>query len=265
MSRRIMLWSVVCVSGVLSCSATPAFSQSPSSDGSEKVCIYLGNYTSAGCRQRIYRPELDRMVGKLIEPVLACVSTNSTFLALHPNRRFNYAVRVTTDPRGRRAGAVVAFAIDPSTGDSERLNQQVCGGLEASDVTIDRAGKNVLVACYHTGYAAVLPIVADDRLHEMSSVVRHHGSGTKPGRQGAPHRHSINLDPADRFAFVPDLGLDQVPVYRFEPLAGTLTPNVPPAAMVAPGSGPPSSALHPDGRHADFIRPVCCGRPVRLE
>ena len=41
-------------------------------------------------------------------------------------------------------------------------------------------------------------------------------------RQEGPHAHSINLDPANRFAFVADLGLDKVMIYKFDPAKGTL-------------------------------------------
>ncbi len=74
-----------------------------------------------------------------------------------------------------------------------------------------------------------------------------------PQRQDAPHAHSINLDAANRFAFAPDLGLDKVMIYRFDAAQSTLTPNDPPAAAVAPGSGPRHFAFHPNGRLAYAI------------
>jgi 6-phosphogluconolactonase len=42
-------------------------------------------------------------------------------------------------------------------------------------------------------------------------------------------------------------------IYRFDGGKGTLTPNEPPAANIAPGSGPRHFAFHPDGRHAYVI------------
>src|SRR5262249_58214128 len=78
-------------------------------------------------------------------------------------------------------------------------------------------------------------------------------SSVNPKRQAEPHAHSINLDAADRFALAADLGLDKVLVYRFDPSAGTLTPNDPPSASVAPGSGPRHPAIHPNGRFVYVI------------
>ena len=65
--------------------------------------------------------------------------------------------------------------------------------------------------------------------------------------------HSINLDAANRFAFVADLGLDKVLIYKFDPAQGKLTPNEPAFAKVVPVSGPRHFAFHPSGRFAYVI------------
>jgi 6-phosphogluconolactonase len=52
---------------------------------------------------------------------------------------------------------------------------------------------------------------------------------------------------------VADLGLDKVMIYRFNADKGELTPNNPPSASVAPGSGPRHFAFHPNGKFAYVI------------
>ena len=61
-------------------------------------------------------------------------------------------------------------------------------------------------------------------------------SSANPGRQKEPHAHSINLDPANRFAFAADLGTDHVYSYRFDAVKGTLAANDPVGVKLAPGS-----------------------------
>jgi 6-phosphogluconolactonase len=115
---------------------------------------------------------------------------------------------------------------------------------------VDTAGKNALVANYGGGSVSCIPITADGKLSQPTAFIQHTGSSVNAQRQKEPHAHSINVDKANRFAFVADLGLDKVLVYRFDPAAGTLSPNNPPAATVAPGSGPRHFAFHPSGKFA---------------
>ena len=99
----------------------------------------------------------------------------------------------------------------------------------------------------------MFPILADSTVGARSCLIRHSGSGPDASRQQSAHPHSINVDPSGRFAIVADLGLDRVYVYRLDAGKGTLTPNDPPFAGVAPGAGPRHFAFHPDGRHAFVI------------
>jgi 6-phosphogluconolactonase len=114
------------------------------------------------------------------------------------------------------------------------------------------------VANYGGGSVACLPVDAAGRLEPASSFLQHEGSGADPKRQAGPHAHSINLDAANRFAIAADLGLDKLFIDRFDAAKGTLTPNDPPFARVAPGSGPRHFAFHPDGRHGYVINEMAC-------
>jgi 6-phosphogluconolactonase len=211
--------------------------------------VYIGTYTG-GKSKGIYRCEFDASSGKLSEPVLAAEVTNPSFLALHPNNHYLYAVGEMPSFEGRPSGAVTAFSIDPASGELRRLNQKPSGGAGPCHVIVDRQGKNVLVANYGGGSAAVLHLEENGRLGERTGFAQHHGKGSDPARQEAPHAHSINLDAANRFAFVADLGLDQVLIYRFDADKGTLQKNDPPSVQVEPRSGPRHFAFHPNGRYA---------------
>ena len=63
----------------------------------------------------------------------------------------------------------------------------------------------------------------------------------------------MNLDLGNRFAFVADLGLDKILIYRFDFTSGSLAPHDPAFAEVAPGSGPRHFAFHPAGKSAYVI------------
>jgi 6-phosphogluconolactonase len=90
-------------------------------------------------------------------------------------------------------------------------------------------------------------------LGEVVSFVQHKGSSINRGRQEAAHAHGVYLDAANRFVFVPDLGLDKVMVYRFDENQGSLTANDPAFVATAAGAGPRHFAFHPNGRYAYVI------------
>lgn len=213
-----------------------------------KFRVYFGTYSGKESRG-IYHSTLDVATGSLSVPVLSAEIKNPSFVAIHPNRKFLYAVSEISDFQGKPLGGVSAFAID-ADGKLSLLNQQASGGAGPCHLVVDAAGKNVLVANYGGGSVASLPIEDGGRLKTASSFIQHTGSSVNKSRQEAPHAHSINLDSSNRFAFAADLGLDKVLIYKFDSAQGLLTANDPPAGIVPPGSGPRHFAFHPSGRFA---------------
>jgi 6-phosphogluconolactonase len=211
--------------------------------------VFIGTYTG-GKSQGIYRAKLDLASGTLSGLELAAKIKDPSFLAIHPSGKFLYAVGEVGMFAGKTGGALSAFAVDATSGKLTLLNQQSSRGAGPCHLNVDREGKNLLVANYGGGSVAVLPIDADGKLREASEFVQHVGKSVNPRRQESPHAHSINLDPVGRFAFVADLGLDKVLIYKFDSAAGKLTPNDPPHASVAPGAGPRHFAFHPGGQFA---------------
>ncbi len=229
---------------LLAATGCQAAAQAPS-----KLRVYFGTYTNKESKG-IYVSEFDLKTGTLTEPVLAATTTNPSFLAVHPTKKYLYAVGEVSEFEGRKTGAVSAFAIDPKTGLLTLLNKQSSIGAGPCHVIVDATGGAVLLANYGGGSVASLPVAADGRLAPAASAIQHKGSSVNPGRQQAPHAHSINLDLNNRFAFCADLGLDQILIYKFDAKTATLSPNDPPYGIVKPGSGPRHFAFHPTGRFA---------------
>ena len=216
--------------------------------------VYVGTYTEQSAKGKgIYVYRLDGASGDITSLGLAAETTNPSFLAIHPNQRFLYAVNEISSYEGQNSGGVSAFAIDHSTGKLTFLNEVASRGADPCYITVDKTGKYVLVANYTGGSVAVFPILADGRLGETTSFVQHRGHGTNPERQEGPHAHSINLSPDNRYALVDDLGLDELLVYRFNAATGRLSPNDPSFAKLDPGAGPRHFAFRPGGRFAYVI------------
>ncbi|MFQ5808091.1 MAG: lactonase family protein [Armatimonadota bacterium] len=227
------------------------------SQNAKAMLVYIGTYTR-GESEGIYVHRLDMATGELVSTGQAAETANPSFLALHPKAGFLYAVGELRQVEGRPGSAVSAFAIDPETGGLTLLNQQLSGGAGPCHLTVDATGRYVLVANYGSGGVAALPIRDDGRLAPASDTVQHEGSSSHPKRQQGPHAHSINLAPDNRFAFVPDLGIDKVMIYKLDLGEGKLPPNDAPWAAVKPGAGPRHFAFHPTVRWAYVINELDC-------
>ena len=235
--------------------AASAQGPSPAAAG---ILVYLGTYTGEKSRG-IYVSRLDPSTGTLSPPELAAETPNPSYLAIAPSGRYVYAANEINTFEGQPTGSVSAFATDRTTGRLTPVNAQPSGGSGPAHLVTDRTGRHVLVANYGGGSVAVLPIDASSgALKGPSDIERHTGSGANPARQKSPHAHSVNLDPAERFAYVADLGIDKIMIYRFDPAAGSLSPADPASAAAAPGAGPRHFAIHPGGRFAYAINELDC-------
>lgn len=214
--------------------------------------VYAGTYTNANSKG-IYAWRMDT-ASRSVSPLgLVAETPNPTFLEIAPNHRFLYAVNEVDSFQGKPAGAVSAFSVEAATGKLTFLNQQTSGGRGPCHLTLDREGKNVLVANYGGGSIECLPVQSNGRLGPPTAFLQHSGKSINPARQEGPHAHCMTLDAANHFAFVCDLGLDKIMSYRFDASKGTLAPNQPGFTATKPGAGPRHLVFDPNGREAYAI------------
>jgi len=214
--------------------------------------VYAGTYTD-GDSQGIYLFGLDMPTGALRPMGLAAKANNPSFLAIDEQRSRLYSVNELMTFDGRPGGAVSAFAMDPASGGLSLISQRHSQGGAPCYLAPDANGRYLLVANYKGGNIVVFPIGGDGVLDKPSEVVTHSGSGQHPQPQTSAHPHSIVLDPAGNYVFVPDLGLDRVMQYRFDSNAGRLQPNQPAWTEAQAGSGPRHLVFHPNGLNAYVI------------
>lgn len=207
--------------------------------------LYVGTYTEGGRTDGIYLVRMDRRTGKLRRVGSVNAGANPSFLALHPNGRFLYAVNELEQYNGRPTGAVSALAIASDTGALTRKNEQLSEGGAPCYVSVDRSGRVALVANYAGGSVALFPIQSDGTLARAADVVRHKGSGPNADRQSAPHAHCIVADPSNRFALAADLGADRVFVYSLSLERKSLRHVERRDAVMHAGAGPRHLAFHP--------------------
>lgn len=212
----------------------------------KRYLVYVGTYTTKTASKGIYAFRYDAGSGKLTPLGVAAETQDPSWVAIHPNGKFLYAVN-----EAGKNSMVSAFSLDAQTGKLTLLNQLPALGEDPCYISFDRTGKYVLVANYTSGNVVVFPIGADGQLGAATANVRDEGQlGPNKERQEAPHAHWIETSAGNRFAYVSDLGLDRVMIYKFDMASGKL---------VNPGSNQKAafSATLPPGvgpRHVVFSR-----------
>jgi 6-phosphogluconolactonase len=211
---------------------------------------YVGTYTAKTTSKGIYAYRFNAENGQLSPIGVPAESVDPSFLAVHPNGKYLYAVNEIANFNGGTGGAVSAFAIDAKTGALKFLNQVPTRGAGPCHLSLDKTGNYVLVANYDGGSIASFLVHDDGTLGTAAGFVQHSGSGPDKERQEGPHAHWIGTSPDNRFALAADLGLDQVLVYGFDSSKGIFTPMLSGFAKVKPGAGPRHLAFNPNGKFA---------------
>lgn len=224
--------------------------------------VFIGTYTEQILldtgevlkrAEGIYVYKMDSRSGTMELSHVVSVGPNPSFLTFDSSNRFLYAVNEVQEYQGAETGAVSAFSLDKNTGEIKFLNRQPTHGTDPCFLVVDKTGEFVFVANYSSGSVCVLPIQKDGSLGAATDVIQHHGSSIHPDRQNNPHAHGVTFDLTGQFVFVPDLGIDKLMVYKFDPEYGKLTPHDEPWLDVPPGAGPRQFIFHPDGTHAYLI------------
>jgi 6-phosphogluconolactonase len=215
---------------------------------SHSATIGVGESHSKG----IYVSRFHAATGEVSEPELAAEIANPSFLTIHPNHRFLYAVSedpLSLGPPRDHASYVSAYAIDSTAGRLRLLNTIPTGGTSTCYLSMDKTGKFVLLANFGSGSISVVRVNDDGSLGQQTAFVQHlgHGSPDVPVQSG-PHPHTIVVSPDNRYVIVSDLGVDKVFIYRFDEGTGMLSPLDPPFAVVEPGGGPRRFLFDPSGR-----------------
>ena len=190
----------------------------------EKTMFYVGTYTHPikfGTGQildskgkGIYLLELDLESGSLTLKDIFTDIVNPSYLVIDRKKEFLYAVNELKEFQGKASGSVSAFRISESDGKLTFINVQPTNGTDPCHVIIDPEGTHLFVSNYMSGSVAVYPIQPDGSIGEMCQFIQHEGSSINTARQAGPHAHSLVFSPDGRFAFVPDLGIDKLMIYK---------------------------------------------------
>jgi 6-phosphogluconolactonase len=239
--------SFLCTVSAVTLAALPGFAArrvrssahaAPSSPKRKRV--YVASLASEG----LLAYHWDPLTSELIPAGVAAHIPRVAWIAASPSGEFLFTASELDNFNGKPTGEVASFR--QLHGELTPVSAVNAAGVGTCHVALDRTGRVLLAADYTGGSASSYQV----RAGELSQIVwqEHYTEhGTTP-RQDSAHAHFASFSPDNRFAYINDLGGDQIHIYRLNAATAELTPGG--SYRAAPGSGPRTLRFHPNNRTA---------------
>jgi 6-phosphogluconolactonase (cycloisomerase 2 family) len=171
---------------------------------------------------------------------------NPSYLALDRERRYLYCVHGDLSD-------ISAFRIDGDSGKLTAINRATTQGKNPVHLAIDSTNRFIVVANHLSSTLVVIARGSDGSVGAIVDEVKLEGKiGPHRIEQPFAKPHQVEFDRSGQYLVVPDKGLDQVFVFRFDSSTGKLTPAS--AAMqTREGAGPRHVAFQADNRFAYVV------------
>ncbi|USB33717.1 lactonase family protein [Paenibacillus sp. YPG26] len=205
-----------------------------------ETLLYVGSYASAE-DGGIHLASFNKETGELKFIHSTPGIENPSFVIVNDEGTRLYAVAELED------GQVAAYEINQEDGSLRELGRESTGGFAPCYISYTPGPEGQLFSVnYMSAEVSSYYLDGNGAIKGLASRVKHVGKGLREDRQEAAHTHSIVLDRNGRFAYVSDLGMDQIVVYRVED--GKLVTHR--EIKLPPGSGPRHFKIHPSGQWA---------------
>jgi len=214
---------------------------------------FIGTYTRLGS-EGLYTLRFNGETGELTHVSVATGLENPSFVALDSSGEHLYAVSEANAFNG--SGGVTAFNVNRATGELTQINQQSTGGPGPCHLMVDATDSMVIVTNYSGGSVSSHPINDDGSVGARTTFIQHEGSSVNPRRQDKAHAHSVNIDKTNRYAFVCDLGKDQVLTYSIDVENATIALSS--IVNEVAGAGPRHLTFHPTNQQVYVLNELGC-------
>ena len=177
----------------------------------ETIDVFFGSIGKI--TRGIYHASFDTETGQLNDAKLVALIYNPGFLAMDSDKKFLYSVGIK-DKIDRYC--IAAYEIGEN-GKLIYLNSRVTGDGMAAHLAVHPSNKFLMAAQYGGSSVSVFPLYPNGSLRNKSQHFEHKGgSNVVASRQDKPHPNWTGFSPDGKFSFVPDLGLDQIVVYKVD-------------------------------------------------
>lgn len=200
--------------------------------------IFIGSNTPDGILAYDWNPATAELAPAGAVAKLA----NVDWILYSHDRRYLFASSEVDNFNGKPTGGVASYKVED--GKLTPISAQNSAARGTCYIALDHTGTVLLSADYGGGSSASFK-VHEGQISPAVWTEHYHGHGPNKDRQEGPHAHFTSFSPDNRFAYVNDLGLDCIHIYRLNAQTAELTPAG--AYHGLPGTGPRTLHFHPNG------------------
>ncbi len=219
--------------------------------------VYFGSYSCDvtfgdgsvfhGQGKGIYHFFLNEETGELTEEA-GIPTENPSYLTLNMAGTMIYAVNELEDCDGEASGAVSSFR--KTENGFVFCNRKLTRGLDPCHVILTPDEKHLCVSNYGSGSLIIFEVLEDGSLGEVQQFMQHEGQGADPDRQEGPHCHSVSFSIDGKYAYVLELGTDEILCYEVNNGDSVFTETMQGKYQCMPGDGPRFLCFDQTGKFA---------------
>lgn len=216
---------------------------------SNKEMIYVGTFAERESKG-IYVFEFDRTEIKLTLVQTISDRESPTYLDLHPNGKYLYAVNRQGTAENPKEGSLSTFQVNQKTGELKLIGTQTSGGVSPCHISVDPKGRLIYISHYLSSHMSVFSLNEKGEINKLVYSKKFEGSSINPNRQQESHLHSIIPNQDGRFIYASDLGTDLIHQFEIKSKSNKLVVTPIDSISTLSGTGPRHFIMHPNGKFA---------------
>lgn len=153
-----------------------------------------------------------------------------------------YAMNEVPEFLGARGGGITTLHYDPASGITEKKGEIVVPYGGPCHISISADSNFLFTASYGSGSVAVVRLDEKGIPEKVTDTILYESEGGN-----VSHPHMISVDPAGKYVYLSDLGLNRLVVFDFDAVEGKLIPLENGITRLPQPSGPRHFVFNHDG------------------
>ena len=204
--------------------------------------LFVGGFTEREGDKAMSVFEFSPGSGKLSYVSSSDVGPSPSYFCFSDRTDLFYVINEVMEFRGQFGGGLSTFRYDEEKVGFEKLNEMLIPWAGPCFISMSADSGHLFIANYPNGSVAVVKLGDNGIPETITDTILY--VKEQPDRS---HAHMILHDPAGRYVYVTDLGLDRIVVYDFDSKEGKLHQLENGITNLPRGSGPRHFAFNIDG------------------